>query len=37
MAKAARIVLWLLLALGVALVIVMTWHPWVVPWTGVER
>jgi hypothetical protein len=29
--------LWALLALAVALVIVMTWHPWVTPWTGVPR
>jgi hypothetical protein len=34
---AARIALWALLAVAVALVVVMTWHPWVVPWTGVKR
>ena len=37
MARFARALLWLLLALGVVLVVVMTWHPWVVPWTGVRR
>jgi hypothetical protein len=29
--------LWLLLAAGIVLVVAMTWHPWVTPWTGVRR
>ncbi|MDB5070663.1 MAG: hypothetical protein JWM87_1774 [Candidatus Eremiobacteraeota bacterium] len=36
MSRFANAVLWLLLALGIALVVVMTWHPWVHPWTGVR-
>jgi hypothetical protein len=36
-AKLASALLWLLLALGIVLVVVMTWHPWVVPWTGIRR
>jgi len=37
MTKAIAGLLWALLALGVILVVVMTWHPWVTPWTGVHR
>jgi hypothetical protein len=35
--RLANTALWLLLALGVLLIVVMTWHPWVTPWTGVRR
>lgn len=34
MAKIIAALLWLVLALGVLTVVVMTWHPWV-PWRGV--
>ena len=37
MARLANALLWLLLAALVALVVVMTWHPWVTPWTGLRR
>jgi hypothetical protein len=36
-ARLANALLWLLLAALVALVVVMTWHPWVTPWTGLRR
>jgi hypothetical protein len=36
-AKLANAVLWALLALTVVAVVVMTWHPWVHPWTGVPK
>jgi hypothetical protein len=36
-AKLANAALWLALALGVAAVVVMTWHPWVQPWTGIHK
>jgi hypothetical protein len=36
-AKLANAVLWALLALAVVVVVVMTWHPWVHPWTGVPK
>jgi len=35
-ARLAAAALWALLALAVALVVVMTWHPWVHPWTGIR-
>jgi hypothetical protein len=31
------VLLWALLALAVVLVVVMTWHPWVRPWTGLRH
>ena len=37
MARLASASLWTLLALGVVLVVAMTWHPWVHPWRGVLR
>jgi hypothetical protein len=37
MARLANALLWLLLGLLIATVVVMTWHPWVTPWTGVRR
>jgi len=37
MAKGAAGLLWALLALGVLLIVLMTWHPWVTPWTGMPR
>lgn len=37
MARLARALLWIVLAAGVALVVAMTWHPWVTPWTGVPK
>jgi hypothetical protein len=36
-AKLANAVLWLLLAALIVTVVLMTWHPWVTPWTGVRR
>jgi hypothetical protein len=36
-ARLANAALWVLLGLGIALIVVMTWHPWVTPWTGVRR
>jgi hypothetical protein len=36
-ARLVRASLWLVLAVLVAAVIVMTWHPWVVPWTGLRH
>ena len=36
MARLANAALWLLLVLAVALVVAMTWHPWVRPWTGIK-
>jgi hypothetical protein len=35
--KLANAALWLLLALAIIAVVVMTWHPWVHPWTGVPK
>jgi len=35
--RLANAALWLVLAALIALVVVMTWHPWVTPWTGVRR
>ena len=37
MARFVNAVLWVLLVLAVVLVVVMTWHPWVRPWTGIRR
>jgi hypothetical protein len=37
LSRLANAVLWLLLALAIALVAVMTWHPWVHPWTGIRN
>ncbi|MEA2690139.1 MAG: hypothetical protein QOJ39_2142 [Candidatus Eremiobacteraeota bacterium] len=37
MGRLANALLWLLLGAAVVLVVVMTWHPWVHPWTGVRR
>jgi len=37
MRRAANAALWLLLAAGVLTVALMTWHPWVHPWTGMKR
>lgn len=28
------LLLWVLLGIGVLLIVAMTWHPWVQPWTG---
>jgi hypothetical protein len=36
-AKLVNAALWALLVLAVVLVVVMTWHPWVRPWTGIHR
>jgi hypothetical protein len=36
MAKLLNALLWLALCALVALVVVMTWHPWVTPWTGLR-
>jgi hypothetical protein len=36
-ARLVNAALWALLALAVALVVVMTWHPWVAPWTGIRH
>jgi hypothetical protein len=33
----ARAVLWLALGVAVALVVAMTWHPWIHPWTGIRH
>jgi hypothetical protein len=32
-----KALLWGLLAVAALLVVAMTWHPWVQPWTGVKR
>ena len=37
MGRLANALLWALLGLAVVLVVVMTWHPWVWPWTGIHR
>jgi hypothetical protein len=37
MARLLNAALWALLVLAVATVVVMTWHPWVHPWTGIPR
>ena len=36
MSRLANVALWLLLGLAIVLVVVMTWHPWVHPWTGIR-
>lgn len=30
-------VLWALLVTAIGAVAIMTWHPWVSPWTGIPR
>jgi hypothetical protein len=32
--KIAAALLWFALALGVALIAIMTWHPWTCTWSG---
>jgi hypothetical protein len=34
LARFTAAALWVLLWIGVVTVVLMTWHPWVHPWTG---
>jgi hypothetical protein len=33
----AAAALWFFLVCAIALVVAMTWHPWVSPWTGIKH